>query len=195
MYTNKYQEEPIWGLSYCDEVESWKEHPYLDVQVSNLGNCRNPHTKKPLHVFQNGSGYYYVTVETLGRSVHVLVAETWHPKRHKGYFDEVDHINRVRTDNRASNLRWVTHRLNQVNKDCKGYYKTRNNLFRVERVVLGKRFCLGTYRTEAEAREVSENWKPRIWILATMFENVISGVRESIRDDRESKLRLEGFLD
>ena len=52
-----------------------------------------------------------------GRSVegHILVAKTYlGPKPGPDY--QVDHINRVRTDNRVENLRWVTRAENCENR-------------------------------------------------------------------------------
>ena len=192
MYTNKYQDEPIWGLSYCDEVESWKEHPIFFVEVSNWGNCRDPETHAPIVPTSNtGQGYPQVVADGKQHLIHKLVADTWHPRRLHSYFDEVDHINRIRNDNRACNLRWVTRKLNHLNKSGKGYYKTRSGKYRIRRTVLGAKFDFGVYKTEAEAQAMTKKLNPRIWKLATMFENVIDGIRESIRDERKSKLKLE----
>jgi hypothetical protein len=72
-----------------------------------------------------------------------------------------------------------------MNKNSKGYHRTKHGTYRVERVVLGKRLNLGTFKTEAEAKARSEDITPRLWNLAVMFENLIDGVRESVRNDRK----------
>ena len=185
MYTNKYQQEPMWGLSYSDELESWKEHPTRNLEVSNLGKVRNSRTKRIYSTWQSNCGYECLKINNKTKGIHTLVAETWIPKRPYSYFLEVDHINRIRTDNRASNLRWVTHPLNHMNKTCKGYYKTKYGTYRTDKIVLGRRLCFGTFKTEAEAKARVEEIIPRLWNLAVMFENLIDGIRESVRNDKK----------
>ena len=174
----------MWAFSYSDERESWKEHPIYNLEVSNLGKVRNPSKKLIYSTSIDGGGYEKMCYRKKNLFIHRLVCETWHPKRPYSYFKEVDHINRNRSDNRASNLRWVSHRLNHMNKTSKGYYITRHGTYQAERIVFGKRFNLGCFKTEAEAKARSEDMTPRLWNLAVMFENVIDGIRESVRNDR-----------
>lgn len=81
-------------------------------QVSNMGNVKSlnfNHTKKEKLLSTKGlsKGYPRVSLGTKDNvSVHRLVAEAF-VKRPKGK-DQVNHINGVKTDNRASNLEWVT---------------------------------------------------------------------------------------
>ena len=56
---------------------------------------------------QCGTNYYGVT------GVHRLVAYAWVPGYQPGL--EVDHINKIKTDNHFKNLRWVTHSQNMHN--------------------------------------------------------------------------------
>ena len=179
----------MWAFSYSDELESWKEHPIYNLEVSNLGRIRRLPSQKIVNPSLNGCGYQYIWCGKRTFGVHTLVAETWHPKRSYSHFKEVDHINRNRTDNRASNLRWVTHKLNHMNKRGKGYHITRHGTYRVERTMLGKRLNFGCFKTEAEAKARSEDITPRLWNLAVMFENVIDGIRESVRNDRKLQVK------
>lgn len=103
--------------------EIWKkiEHPYDNFSVSNLGKVRNDITK---YIFNNKNilnGYVRVrlTQNKLTRTtmVHILVAESFVP-RIKGR-DFVDHINRIPSDNRASNLRWVNRKENIANSNVR----------------------------------------------------------------------------
>ena len=189
MYTNNYQHEPIWGHSYSEDVESWKEHLILPYEASNLGNVRHVDTKKPVCTYVNNCGYLCTKIYgNKSKSIHTIVAETWIPKRAYCYFDKVDHINRDRKDNRVSNLRWVTHRLNSLNKVSKGYYRLPGGKYQCRRTILGTDIDLGRFNTEVEAKAHSENMRPRLWNLAVMFENLIDGVRESIREDSKREV-------
>lgn len=61
----------------------------------------------------NGHGYYTVTIMGDKHYVHRLVGAAFidNPMR----YPEIDHINCIRNDNRASNLRWVTKKMNMAN--------------------------------------------------------------------------------
>ncbi|BDM70577.1 hypothetical protein HEK616_40640 [Streptomyces nigrescens] len=75
--------------------------------VSSDGDVYGP--RKKLSAHPNRGGYLQVGLYNRGarhrRRVHTLVAEAFHGPRPAPDFD-VDHVNRVRDDNRASNLRW-----------------------------------------------------------------------------------------
>lgn len=62
---------------------------------------------------KNNAGYYIMNVEGKTRTVHSLVAEAFLGPRPYGY--DIDHVNGTKTDNRAENLRYVTHQDNMKN--------------------------------------------------------------------------------
>lgn len=68
-----------------------------------------------VNVKPNASGYLQINVPVRGTTtlVHRLVAETFIDNP-KGY-TEIDHINRDKSDNSVTNLRWVTHSENMRN--------------------------------------------------------------------------------
>ena len=111
-----------------ETVEKWKRIPiFPSYEISTIGEVRSFKQKRLLKAFQDSDGYVYVTMyeimteENRGkhwqdedegekryftRSVHTLVAGTFiaNVKGKK----EVNHMNKIRHDNRLENLEWVT---------------------------------------------------------------------------------------
>lgn len=78
--------------------------------VSSLGNVRNDVTGKLLKTTKNRDEYCCIMLRNEGRGftvkVHRLVAEAFIPNPENK--PTVDHIDRNRSNNNASNLRWAT---------------------------------------------------------------------------------------
>ena len=70
-----------------------------------------------VHPKQNIAGYLQVNIPVRNTTdlVHRLVAEAF-LSNPKGY-NEIDHLNHNRLDNRIENLRWVTHKENMSNSN------------------------------------------------------------------------------
>lgn len=69
-------------------------------------------------------------------------------------FKELDHINRIKTDNRISNLRIVTRQENTFNTNAKGYYWiTKKKKYNTQIRINGKLISGGYFDTEEQARE------------------------------------------
>lgn len=133
-----------------------------DHEISTEGEIRNKRgmiLKQHLH---KGRGYLQLvlTIDGVKKNAiypHRLVAIAFLPNPDN--LPEVDHINRDRTDNRVENLRWVTHRENCFNKDCRAESKSKekninlraNGKYVVQIQVDGKRKYIGVYDTLEEA--------------------------------------------
>ena len=124
-------------------IEQWKQiNGYPNYQISNLGRIKRieHYTEKPHPRNKNmkvkcyyterikkcsiGGGkakcYYLVCLtNSNGKqkrfSLHRLVAEAFVPNPNN--YNEIDHIDRNPENNRADNLRWVTHVENMKNQN------------------------------------------------------------------------------
>lgn len=77
-----------------------------DYEVSDLGRFRNKETK----IIYEGTikdGYCRVSCHSKLYALHRLVLMSFHPIDNPENFT-VDHINGIRTDNKVTNLRWVS---------------------------------------------------------------------------------------
>lgn len=118
----------------AEQVELWKDITGFEgwYQVSSLGRVKRlkkvhcNHGKRNivereylLRQAIDHKGYFVVTVsngvERKACKVHRLVAEAFLPNPNKKM--QVDHINRIRTDNMVENLRWATSKENARNSN------------------------------------------------------------------------------
>jgi hypothetical protein len=94
------------------DEELWKEWPQDPrIKVSNKGNVVSYRRGfgYPLKVWRNSSGYLRVSAGAGRRPlqlVHKMVADTWIPN--PNHYEQVNHINGDKDDNRVENLEWVT---------------------------------------------------------------------------------------
>ena len=98
--------------------------------------------------------------------IHRLIAEAYIPNPHNK--PEVDHINRIRNDNRIENLRWATHSENNQNKsefknNTSGtqnvYYITNHDKWFYRKSINGVRHRSPWLDTIEEAIEYKHNYE------------------------------------
>jgi len=108
----------------------------------------------------DNGGYFTTCINHKNVKVHRLVAFAYLELDINNSKILIDHINRVRTDNRVENLRIATPKQNCFNRNnTKGYSKYKNGKCRVFIYIEGKQKYLGTYNTEEEASKVYNDAK------------------------------------
>jgi hypothetical protein len=97
----------------------------------------------------NKEGYVRIGLDGKPYLRHRLIF-AWHHGRWPT--NEIDHIDRDRSNDRIENLREATRGQNMWNKGAKGYsWNRQNKKWMAQLSANGKRFFIGTYDTENEA--------------------------------------------
>lgn len=141
---------------------------YDNYKISNYGNVINDTTKRILKPTMDIPGYFYISLSINGKptkfKIHRLVA--FYFCENENNYDMVDHIDRDRTNNCYTNLRWVTCSQNNRNKTKKKNVssKYRGVCFDKARQkwiahfkLNGKNKFLGRFDIEEEAYEAYKN--------------------------------------
>ncbi len=97
--------------------EIWKDIGIKNYAVSNMGNVRGADGIRLLKLCDN-NGYKQVGIYNDGKlkpiKIHKLVMEAFVGERPDGF--DIDHINRIKNDNRLENLRYCSKSENMLNK-------------------------------------------------------------------------------
>jgi hypothetical protein len=98
--------------------EEWKQIKNYDYEACADGKIRNKKTGRILKQRIGDLGYYLVDIQIDKKNktfkAHRLIAEAFLGPGEEGW--HIDHINRIRSDNRIKNLRWVTPNENMENR-------------------------------------------------------------------------------
>lgn len=113
---------PESGSDTVPDTERWRQVPGLDDRfvVSDHGRVRNLLTGGVLSGFPVRGGYLQLRLSVHQNKsypyIHDLVARAFLGPKPNGF--DVDHENRVRTDNRLKNLRYLPLERNRATKSC-----------------------------------------------------------------------------
>jgi len=112
----------------------------------------------------NSEGYCEIELTEKSKrirfKVHRLIALHYIPNPNN--YPEIDHINRIKTDNRIENLRWVTPHMNSNNK---GEYK--NNTSGHKYIYYRKE--KNTWRFNIKHKKINFNSKNKIYCLCYKY--------------------------
>lgn len=106
-------------------MEEWKQiienNKPVNYDVSNMGQVRNRKTGHYLAQMDDNGGYLELKIHGKTRKVHRLVMETFCPTDNDQL--QVNHIDGDKTNNKLSNLEWVTPRQNMRHAVRTGLHK------------------------------------------------------------------------
>jgi HNH endonuclease/AP2 domain len=100
------------------------------------------------------NGYFHIQIKGKKYSQHRVV---WFYMTGKWPKNQIDHKDRVRTNNRWDNLREATNSQNGVNKEIRGTHRHACGKWTAEICFNKKRIYLGLFDTEVEARAAYVN--------------------------------------
>lgn len=116
--------------------ETWKQiNGYPDYFISNTGKVRNIKTGRELTQTLD-KGYLEINLQNNGKRkkfrVHRLVAQAF--LSNPDSLDTVDHVNGIKTDNRAENLQWLSR-----SENSKRFHKEQKTEEQRERYILARK--------------------------------------------------------
>ena len=135
-----------------DTTQEWFATKYEGYYINKQGQIKKKmKTKEQIYNgFIGKNGYLYVSLgRTIGKkTIHSIMGDVFIPNPHN--LRVIDHINRIKTDNRLENLRWFSQQDNMLNRN------DIENIFfcNIKNMWCAKagQLCIGYFDTEAEAK-------------------------------------------
>lgn len=162
-------------------MEEWRQIMGLPYSVSDRGRVRNDRDGHILKGSPNQKGYFIVDLRVpdfrRAAAIHSLVAETFLGKRPDPKL-QINHINGVKTDNRITNLEYVTASENVRHAFRMGLI----NRPKTKRIFTKKRAKLD-WEKVGEIRSLMDGKKGTVARVAKAF-NVSSATISEIKNNR-----------
>ena len=143
---------------------------FRDGRIHTLYQYKDGREKWNVRLFTlSQKGYLRVWIGSIKKNhkvrhfVHNIITLCYLGEKPLGY--QTDHINSIRADNRVENLQYITPQQNNQKRKTingrivKGYYLTKYGTYRAQITVDNKQVSLGSYHTEAEARQAYTDGK------------------------------------
>ena len=166
------------NMSDTDEheaiAEEWKPVSDYPYEVSNTGKVRRAGSAEPLKPRPNNKGYLQVQLYRSGKPkdmfIHRLVALAFIPNPENK--PEVDHLDRVKTHNCSSNLRWATRAENNQNNNGEhvsswSNWKTGTPYWRFEIMFNGRKYTR-VFRKDLFSKEEVLAQRPQLILDAKL---------------------------
>ena len=134
---------------------------FRDGRIHSLFKYKDGRERWNVRLFGLNKGYPCLMIGSNNKRAHLYVHNVitlcYLGEKPFGY--QTDHINSIKTDNRLENLQYITLQQNiqkrkmMNGRNIKGYSLKKNGTYRAEIKVDNKKFYLGSYDTEEEARQ------------------------------------------
>ena len=168
-----------------NEIELFQINDFADYYISRNADIYSKLTEKFLTPQLINKGYYRVGLCKNGvqnhKRVHRLLAEAFIPNDDPANKPEIDHINRIPTDNRLENLKWSDRTEQMFNRGLfknntsgvKGIYKDGNSIrahWRENGIGKTKRFNINKFGYDGAFELAKECRKSKMLELYNIIE-------------------------